>query len=337
MFAWILKTKPENVGIRRLDTSVRRLVRRRRRREIEKLLEERLDAEVRERAPEEDGGEIAREQRRVVERVAGRVEEPDLLHELVVRVLAEELDQRGIIEIRALRQRHARAVVGAALEHVDALAPAVVHAGEHAVAIDGPRHRIAADAEVGLDVADELERILAGAIALVDEGEDRHAAALAHREQLARAILDAAAVVEEHHGAVGRHQRAIGVLGEVLVARRVEQIDAEADVVELEHARGDRDAALALQLHPVGRRVSLGAAGFDGAGEVNRAAVEEELFGEGGFAGVRVGDDREGAATLGLAGEEGVGLRGGGGGVGRGGGGHLDGIYHCPHGIESVA
>ena len=81
------------------------------------------------------------------------------------------------------------------------------------------------DAEVGLDVADELERIFAGAIALVDEGEDRRAPPLADGEQLPRALLDALAIVEQHHGAVGGDERAVGVLAEVLVAGRVEQVD----------------------------------------------------------------------------------------------------------------
>src|SRR4051794_10968993 len=106
----------------------------------------------------------------------------------MVRVFAEQRDQRGIIELGALRLEHARAVIDPALEHLDALAAPVVDAREDPVAIDGPRDRIAVDLEIRFDIADELERILARAIALVDEREDRHAPALAHREQLPRAI-----------------------------------------------------------------------------------------------------------------------------------------------------
>jgi hypothetical protein len=98
-----------------------------------------------------------------------------------------------------LRFRHARAVIESALEHLDTLAPAVVHAGEGTVAEDRPRHRIAVDLEIRLDIADQLERILARTIALVHEREDRHPPPLAHREELPSAILDAAAIVEQHH------------------------------------------------------------------------------------------------------------------------------------------
>jgi hypothetical protein len=49
----------------------------------------------------------------------------------------------------------------------------------------------------------------------------------AYLEQLAGLFLDSLAVVQKHHGAIRRHQGAVGVLGEVLVARSVEQVDAK--------------------------------------------------------------------------------------------------------------
>jgi hypothetical protein len=60
--------------------------------------------------------------------------------------------------------------------------------------------------------------------------------------------------------------------------------------------RRDRDPALLLQLHPVGRRRAPVAARGHRAGEVDRPAVEQEFLGERRFAGIRVGDDGEGAA-----------------------------------------
>ena len=41
------------------------------------------------------------------------------------------------------------------------------------------------------------------------------------------------AAVDDHHGGIRRHQRAVGVLGKVLVARRVQNVDAIALVLEL--------------------------------------------------------------------------------------------------------
>ncbi len=77
------------------------------------------------------------------------------------------------------------------------------------------------------------------------------------------------------------------------MARGVEEVDAVARVIELEHGRGHRDAALFFEFHPVGGRRALLAPGGDAAGELHRAAVEEEFFGQRGLARVRVADDGE--------------------------------------------
>jgi len=90
-------------------------------------------------------------------------------------------------------------------------------------------------------------------------------------------------------------ERAVGVLREVLVARRVEQVEDAAAVLEGHHRGDDRDAALALDVHPV--RAGLGAVvlGLDLAGELDGAAEQQQLLGQRRLAGVRVGDDGEGA------------------------------------------
>ena len=80
------------------------------------------------------------------------------------------------------------------------------------------------------------------------------------------------------------------------MARRIEQVDRAAGVVELQHGGGDRDAPLFLQLHPVGGHLALLALGLDCPGLLDRTAVKQQLFGEGGFTRIRVGNDREIAA-----------------------------------------
>ena len=71
-------------------------------------------------------------------------------------------------------------------------------------------------------------------------------------------------------------------------------------VGELEHRRRDRDAALLLQLHPVGGHPAPLAAGLDRTGLLEGTAVEEELLGQRGLARVGVADDGEGATAGGL-------------------------------------
>ena len=123
----------------------------------------------------------------------------------------------------------------------------------------------------------------------------------AHLEQLQRLRLDALGRVEHHDHAVDGQQRAVGVLAEVLVAGRVEQGDVVAVQLELERGGADGDAALLLHLHPVGRGVTAGLAAANGAGQLDGAGVQQQLLRQRRLAGVRMGDDGEGAAPRDLA------------------------------------
>ena len=117
-----------------------------------------------------------------------------------------------------------------------------------------------ADAEHALQFVEKRDRIFRRPIALVHEGENRNAAPLAHFKEFARLRLDALACVDDHDRGVDGGEHAIGVFAEILVAGRIEEIDAVAVVVELQNRRRNRDAALLLELHPVRRRRALIAA-----------------------------------------------------------------------------
>ena len=78
----------------------------------------------------------------------------------------------------------------------------------------------------------------------------------------------------------------------------VEEIDAVSSVVELEHGGGDGDAALAFEFHPIGSGLAGIFSGGDRTRELDGAAIEEEFFGESGFAGIGVRDDSESATAL---------------------------------------
>ncbi|MNY10036.1 hypothetical protein D3C86_1429900 [compost metagenome] len=190
-----------------------------------------------------------------------------------------------------------------ALEQVDLAGGAHEDALEVRAHADGPVHGARADAQHLLQLVHQVEGVPAEAVELVDEGEDRDLAQAADLEQLLGLGLDALGRVDQHDRRVHGRQRAVGVLREVLVARGVEQVDLEPLVRELHDARGDRDAALPLELHPVRGGVTLGPARLDRAGHVDGASVQQELLGEGGLTRVGVRDDGEGPATPDLFGE----------------------------------
>ena len=57
-----------------------------------------------------------------------------------------------------------------------------------------------------------------------------------------------------------------------------QDVDAVVVVLELEHAGGDGDAPLLFQLHPVGDGVTGRGLALDGAGQLNGASVQQQLF-----------------------------------------------------------
>ena len=64
-------------------------------------------------------------------------------------------------------------------------------------------------------------------------------------------------------------------------------------------------ASRAFQLKALllaGNGVLLGSASLDGSRQMDRSAVEQELFGQGRLAGIRVRDDSERAAAFDLLG-----------------------------------
>jgi hypothetical protein len=102
--------------------------------------------------------------------------------------------------------------------------------------------------------------------------------------------------VDHHDGGIDRGQRAVGVLREVLVARRVEEVEdpvAYSKVMTEVTTEMPRSFSMPIQ----SERVDAGSSSPSPRRELDRAAEQQELFGERGLAGVRVRDDREGAAA----------------------------------------
>jgi hypothetical protein len=209
-----------------------------------------------------------------VELRARRVEQVELLERARVVGVA-----RRVQRVERARVDGGRAAEDA-LQGQEALLRAVHDALEVAVAADGPGERHGLQAELGLDVVQDPERLDARAVGLVGEGDDRQPADLAGREELAGALLDAAGGVQDHDHAVDGRQGAEGVLGEVLVARGVDEVQDEPVVLQAQGRGGHGDPAALLELHEVRRGVRAVALGADAAGLLHGARVHEQLLGE---------------------------------------------------------
>jgi hypothetical protein len=215
----------------------------------------------------------------------------------------ELFDRGGALVLRQeLRDaRIVRAINGIRLrvlaERREATAPDVIGAGERASPADRPGERRRVERKGLLDLVEEIKRIPGFAVHLVDESNDRDVAQTADLEQFACARLDALGRIDDHDGRVDGGKGAVGVLGKVLVAGRVEQVENAIAVFERHHRGHDGNAAVALDAHPVGAGLATIGLGAHFAGELNRAAEQEQLFSQRRLARVRVRNDREGASA----------------------------------------
>ena len=210
----------------------------------------------------------------------GAVDHPDDDHDPAVRVVPRVEDQR--------LQR----LVGSAFRHRQA---------RH----DGLEDLLGADALLGarqnrvigrkpddvLDLAAGLLGLCAGQIDLVDDGD--HLEPAVHREVRVRQrlCLHALRGIDEQERPLAGRQRPGDLVGEVHMARRVDQVQdvllaVLRGVMQAHRVRLDRDAALALEIHRV-EHLRFHLAGLQGAGEL------EEAIGERGLAVIDVGDDGE--------------------------------------------
>lgn len=194
------------------------------------------------------------------------------------RLLAQTVGY-GALGVRALAVRPHQ---GAHAQQVHDAREAVLPADRR---LHDERHGVQALAE-GADCGVEVGT---GAVQLVDERDPRHAVPVGPPPHRLALRLDAGDRVEDGDGAVEDAQGAFDLVGEVDVARRVDQVEPVAVPVAAHGSGEDGDAAVAFLRVEVGD----GGAVVDLAALVGGAGQVEDPFGDGGLARVDVGEDAQ--------------------------------------------
>ena len=135
------------------------------------------------------------------------------------------------------------------------LLSALVNALKMLTGTDGPVDGAGGDAKLLLDLVQKIEGIVGVAVQFIDKGKNRDMAHDTDFEQFSGLGLDTLGCVDNHDRRVCSHQGTVGILREVLMSRCIQNVDAVAVVVELQYGRGDGNASLLLDLHPVGNRM----------------------------------------------------------------------------------
>ena len=164
----------------------------------------------------------------------GAIQQLNVVSQLLVVGRADQFVHFGCAQLGGDLVHHLHAVGAAIAFKSQHLAGAAVkHALELFAAADGPVHRVGFDAQDRLNVFHQFKRVAGFAVHLVDEGENGDMAQGADLEQLDGLGLNTLGGVDDHDGGIRRHQGTVGILGEVLVAGGIQNVDALALIVEL--------------------------------------------------------------------------------------------------------
>ena len=265
---------------------------------VQEMLQKDLHAEVGEGGAEKYGRQVAASDQIQVELGAGPVQKLHLLQKLFHGLFSNEFPQRIRIGKRnllclALLRSLFRIGIGD-----DAAFVPVVNAPERFSGANGPVFRAGSDAQLLFDLIQQIEGVVGVPVHFIDKGKDRDLSHHADLEQLSGLRLHALGGVDHHDRGIRRHQRPVGILGKVLMARRIQDVDAVSVIFKLENGGGDGNSSLLLDLHPVAHRMAGGCLSLHASRQVDRSAVKQELFGQRGFSRVRMGNDGKGSSSV---------------------------------------
>ena len=200
---------------------------------FKEAFKERLNTEVVESRAEEHGAEAATADFLNIKVVACTVQKLYIIGKRLSEPVADKLVQLfGLIQLALDSLNPALATVEL-IEGQNMPFLPVENALELTAAADGPVHGIGADAKFVFQLLHKLVGASGLTVQLVDEGEDGNMAHGAYLEKLSGLGLNALCSINYHNGGVRRHEGAVGVLREVLMARSVQNIDAVAVILKL--------------------------------------------------------------------------------------------------------
>ena len=164
----------------------------------------------------------------------------------------------------------------------------VVHALERIAARDGECQRTYTNLQLALNLIQQIERVLARAVQLIDKYHYGGIAHTAYVHQLTSLRLDTLRSVNNDDNRIYGRQRTIGILGKILVTRGIEDVDFHILIVESHNRCSNRDTALALDFHKVGCGTLLNLIALYSTRNVDGTSKEEQLLGKSGLTGIGV-------------------------------------------------
>ena len=174
----------------------------------------------------------------------------------------------------------------------------LVHALKVLSGTNRPIDGTGGDPQLFFNIIQQFKSIVGVPVHLIDKRKNRDVAHYADLEQFSGLGLHTLGSIDHHHRGIRSHQCAVSVLREILMPRRIQNIDAVTSVIELQHGRGNRNTSLLLNLHPVRHCMTGGGLSLYGSSQIDGAPVEQKFLRQSRLTGIGMGNDRKGAPLL---------------------------------------
>ena len=213
---------------------------------------------------EEHRGQLAGQEQLLIELMGGSLHKLDFITQIL------GITTQSLIQIRVIQTGdHSLLLNGmplSALVENHLIPQQVVYTLEVFAVTNRPGDRCAGNLENLFHLIHQFDGITGIPVQLVHEGEDWRIPQAGNLHQLDGPLLDTLGTVNHHQTGIHCRQGSVGILGEVFVTRRIQQIHQLAAVRKLHNRGRDRDAPLLLHLHPVRLGMLAGLLALDGAG-----------------------------------------------------------------------
>ena len=284
--------KGGKIRIRRVDQSAVRHPGKGRTGHFQEVLQEGFYAEIGQCRPEENRREFALVYFRLIEFHRCPVQEFNLFLQLGFLIFRDDIQQMRIIEVNLLLNSFPGSLQRVS-EGENPPGIAVINPTEILAGSDRPVDRAGGNSQFLFNLIHQVKGVSCVPVQLIDKGKNRNVAHGADLEQFSCLSLHALAAVDDHNGRIRRHKGPVGVLGEVLVSGRIQNVDTVTVVQKLEHRGGDRDTPLFFNFHPVGNRVAGSGLPLYGTSLIQYPSVKKKFFGKCCFSGIRMRDNGE--------------------------------------------
>ncbi len=201
----------------------------------QKTFQERFDTEVVQGGAEEYGAQLAVAHRFQIEIHAGAVQQLHLLYQLLSGLRADQRIQLLCIGDGAVdggEPLPSSVCIGVG---DDLLLLPVIDSLEAQTASDGPVDGIGGNAELRLQLIQQIKGIPGFSVHLVDKGKNRNMPHGADLEELSGLGLNTLGGIDHHNCAVSRHKSTVCVLREILMSRSIKNIYTVSVIFELQN------------------------------------------------------------------------------------------------------